>query len=108
MKKLNLLLLSFYKKRYGWIMPKKKRLRFTGNCWRQEFTTFTPKNVLNLFTAFELDIWSQDVNAKFTLRYCLFGAVKLSKNNDHTKYSYSGYGIGFDSHSLLYLIPYFQ
>ena len=27
----------------------------------------------------------------------LFGAVKLSKNADPDKYSYSGYGIGFDA-----------
>ena len=27
------------------------------------------------------------------------GAVKLSKNADHDKYEYSGYGIGFDADS---------
>ena len=27
----------------------------------------------------------------------LFGTAKLTKNNDITKYKYSGYGIGFDS-----------
>ena len=30
------------------------------------------------------------------LLYCLFGAVKLTKNADIDKYKYSGYGIGFD------------
>ena len=29
--------------------------------------------------------------------YCLFGAVKLTKNSDIDKYKYSGYGLGFDS-----------
>ena len=33
----------------------------------------------------------------FTLAGCLFGGVKLTKNADSDKYSYSGYGIGFDS-----------
>ena len=28
---------------------------------------------------------------------CLFGGVKLTKNADSDKYSYSGYGIGFDT-----------
>ena len=56
---------------------------------------------------FELHIWSQDLNAKFILKYCLFGAVKLTKNADPTKYSYSGYGIGFDSYSL-FSIPNFH
>ena len=32
-----------------------------------------------------------------TLRNCLFGAVKLTKNTDVDKYKYSRYGIGFDS-----------
>ena len=31
-----------------------------------------------------------------TLENCLFGAVKLTKNTDISKYKYYGYGIGFD------------
>ena len=31
-----------------------------------------------------------------TLKNCLFGTVTLTKNTDHDKYRYSGYGIGFD------------
>ena len=27
---------------------------------------------------------------------CLFGSIKLTKNNDINKYKYLGYGIGFD------------
>ena len=75
------------------------RLTFTRSCLRQEFATFTPNNVINLFIVSELDRWSQDLNAKFSLKDCLFGAVKLTKNADPNKYSYSGYGIGFDSRS---------
>ena len=56
---------------------------------------------------YELDRWSQDLNAKFTLKDCLFGAVKLTKNADSNKYSYSGCGIGFDSRSL-FSIPNFD
>lgn len=44
--------------------------------------------------------WSQDVNLSLTLKYCLFGTVKLTKNDDPDKCSYSGYGIDFDSCSL--------
>ena len=36
-------------------------------------------------------------NLSATLGNCLFGAVKLTKNDDIDKYRYSGYGIGFDS-----------
>ena len=43
---------------------------------------------------------AKDLNIDFNLKSCLFGAVKLIKNTDLDKYSYSGYGIGFDSRSL--------
>ena len=39
----------------------------------------------------------------FILGGCLFGGVKLTKHADLDKYSYSSYGIGFDTwgyHSL--------
>ena len=49
---------------------------------------------------YELDRWSQDLNAKFTLKDCLFRNVEVTKNHDPNKYSYLGYGIGFDSRSL--------
>ena len=39
-----------------------------------------------------------------TLKNCLFGSVKLTKNTDIDKYKYSGYGIGLDSRaSFTYL-----
>ena len=47
------------------------------------------------------------MNAKFTLQDCFFGNVKITKNADPNKYSYSGYGIGFDSRSL-FSIPKFD
>ena len=34
------------------------------------------------------------------LKCCLFGAVKLTKNADFDKYSYSGYCVRFNSRSL--------
>ena len=37
-------------------------------------------------------------NTDFTLSNCLFGSVKLAKNNDSDKYKYSRYGIGFYFH----------
>ena len=79
----------------------KIRLRFTGSCLKQEdATAYTSNNVVNEFIVYELDRWSQDFNAKFALKDCLFRTVKLTKNADPNKYSYSGYGIEFDSCSL--------
>ena len=63
-------------------------------------SSFTSKNVVNLFIAYELDVWSQDLNIVFTLKDCFFRVVKLTKNNESDKYSYSKYVIGSDSRSL--------
>ena len=78
----------------------KIRLRFTGSCFKQDKTTFAPNNVVHFYIVYELDRWSQDLNAKFTLKDYLFGNVKITKNADPNKCSYSGYGIRFDSRSL--------
>ena len=84
------------------------RLRFEGSCLKQRNATpFNPNNVVNLFIIYELDTWSRDLNAKFTLKDCLFGNVKITKNADPDKYSYSGYGNGFGSGSL-FSIPNFD
>ena len=70
------------------------RLRFEGSCLKQEDTApFMPNNVVNLVIVYELDTWSQDLNAKFTLKDCLSGNVELTKNADHDKHSYSECGI---------------
>ena len=66
-------------------------------CLKQDKATFAPNNVMNLFIVYELDRCSQDLNAKLTLKDCLFGNVKITKDADPNKYSYSGYGIGLDS-----------
>ena len=49
---------------------------------------------------YEFDTWLRDLNVDSKLKGCLFGAVKLTKNADLDKYSYSGYGSGVDLHSL--------
>ena len=83
------------------------RLEFKGSCFKQDKAPFISNNVVNLYIVNELNIWSQDFNAEFTLKDCLFGNVKITKNADPDKYSYSEYGIVFDSHSL-FLIPKFD
>ena len=66
---------------------------------KQYKATFTLSNAVTFFIVYELITWSQDLNADFTLKDCLYGAVKLAKIADPYKYSYSGYGIGLDSRS---------
>ena len=50
------------------------RLRFKATCLRQEFATFTPNSIVNLFIVYGLDKWSQELKATFSLKCCLFGA----------------------------------
>ena len=53
----------------------------------------------NLYICYELDRWSRDIDADFTLGNCLFESVKLTKNADPDEHKYSGYGLRFDSGS---------
>ena len=76
---------------------------FKGNYLKQDEATFTSPNIIHFSIVYELDTWSQDLDADFTLKVCLFGSVKLTKHRDPDKYSYSGYGIGSDSRSLFYI-----
>ena len=78
----------------------RKRIELKWSCLKQYNVTFIPRNVVNLFIIYELDTWSRHLNADFILQDCLFGVVKLTANPNSYKYSFSGYGIEFDFHSL--------
>ena len=71
---------------------------------KQDKSTFTNRNMANLFIAFEPDTWSKDLSTRFTLGDCLFRAVKLTKISDPDNYWYNSYGIGFDACSQ-FLLP---
>ena len=87
-----------------WMNSSKIRLEFKGSCLRQEdIAAYTPKNVVNLYIFYELNMWSQGLNAEFTVKHCFFGNVRITKNADPNQYLYSGCGIGFDSRSLISL-----
>ena len=61
MKNLELLLQQILFPKLQW-NEYKIRLRFEGSCLKQENTTIaTPNNLVNLFTVYELDSWSQDL-----------------------------------------------
>ena len=54
--------------------------------------------LVNVYIVYELGASSSHNNDP-TLKYCLFGAVTLTKNTDIDKYGHSGYGTGFDRRS---------
>ena len=82
----------------------KIKVKFNGNCLKQENVTFTHKIVViivynNIYNVYEINLWSLAVGNDFALRNSLFGAVNLPNNPDPNEYKYSGYGIRFDAHA---------
>ena len=76
----------------------KLRLKFEGGCLKQEDTVHvTPNNIVNLLIGYKLDSWPRDLDTDYTLGGCLFEGVKFSKNADPDEYSYSSFGLGFDT-----------
>ena len=52
--------------------------------------------MINLYNAYEINLWALNLDNKFTLGNSLFGSFRLTKNPDPDKHSYFGYDIGFD------------
>ena len=73
----------------------KIRVKFDGDCLKQEKITFNQVKIINIYIVYEIQR-SVNINSYPTLENCLFGAVKLTKHVDVDLYTYSGYGIGFD------------
>ena len=67
-----------------------KSLVFKGRCLKQDKANFNPPNIINFSIVYEFDICLEDLNANSTLKDCLFGSIKLTKNADPDKYSHSG------------------
>ena len=73
----------------------KTRVKFRGNCLKQDKITFRHKKIVNIYIAYELTGSSSNGNDP-TVINSLFGAVRLTRNADIDKYGYSGYEIGFN------------
>ena len=73
----------------------KTRVEFNGSCLKQDKITFNHGKVVNIYIVYEINK-SINISDCPTLENCLFGAVRLTKNADITKFKYFRYGIGFD------------
>ena len=71
------------------------RVTFDGSCLKQDKITYTHGKIVNIYIVYERNK-NFLISNYLILENCLFGAVKLTKNNDIDKYKYSRYGIGFD------------
>ena len=68
---------------------------FSGNYFQQDIIAI-PNNVINIYCVYELDPIASTRDNMCTIQNALFGAVKIIKNADTSKYKYKGYGICFD------------
>ena len=75
----------------------KKTAKFDGSCLKQDQAKLFLGGIVNIYIVSEITD-NFNVSSYPTLENCLFGAVKLTKNDNIDKYGYSGYGIGFDRH----------
>ena len=73
----------------------KAKVKFNGSCPIQDRITYILQTIVNIDIVYEITK-NSPISSYPTLKNCLFGAVKLTKNPDIDKYKYSGYGIGFD------------
>ena len=72
------------------------RLEFKGDLLRQNKVTYNDGKIVNIYIAYEISS-TFTIQSSFTLKNSLFGAVKITKRADISKYRYSGYGIDFNS-----------
>ena len=52
--------------------------------------------ILNSYFTYKLNTWPSNPANNFTLKYCLFGTVKLVRNTIKSEFTYNGRRIAFD------------
>ena len=60
-------------------------ISFNGHCLMNN-TISIPKKVIYLYMSYTINIWLRNLTTDLTLKNCLFGSVKLTKNADQGKY----------------------
>ena len=71
------------------------KVKFNGDFLEQNTVTYNHGPIVNIYIVYDLTPNTKD--SSITLENGLFGAVKLTKNNDIDECKYSGYDIRFDS-----------
>ena len=56
--------------------------------------------ILSFYMVYDLTNWPRNPINNFTLAYCLFATVKLTRNVDKSKFTYNGRGIAFDREGM--------
>ena len=63
----------------------KTKVKFDGGYLKQDKFTFTHKKTVNIYIAYEINLWNYIYSSNPTQGKFLFGAVKLVKNDDIDK-----------------------
>ena len=74
----------------------KMRLKFKNDLLRQNKVTCNHGKIVKIYIVYEISSTFTS-QSTFTPKNYLFGAVKLTKDSDISKYKFSGYGICFAS-----------
>ena len=71
-------------------------INFNGNCLTNNNipNNSISEKVIYLYISYIINPWLRNLTTDFTLKNCLLGFVKLTKDADPDKYKYSGCGIG--------------
>ena len=67
------------------------KLTFNGDFLKQNKVTYNHASIVNIYIVYKLIPFTTSTKSA-TLENCLFGAAKLTKNDDISKCKYSGYG----------------
>ena len=82
------------------LLNKNNRLgvTFNGNYMKQNKLSYAHGKIINLYIVYKLKNRKVD-SPDFNVQNGLFGAVKITKNVNTSRYKYEGYGICFDGES---------
>ena len=58
----------------------KLRVRFSGNCLKQDKLTYKHDAIVNIYIVYEINKNDNTTSTDPTIENCLFGAVTLTKN----------------------------
>ena len=71
-------------------------VHLSGNHFQQNKADMLNNFGVNIYCIYKLDPISSSRDGTFNVQNALFGAIKITKNADTSKYKYKGYGICFD------------
>ena len=70
--------------------------KFNSVLVKNNFSSLNSNCISNLYIVCKLNTWLGYQTNNFTLKNCLFGTVKLTRNTEKSRFTYNGGGTPFD------------